>query len=119
MRDGLHNFWDTCTITDHHRAVRNFETRYGYFELRARVPDDSGLHSAWWMIGTEAKSDETAEVDILKFVVRTSIPTKAAYAFPSILGTMQVLVNKAQIIILLVMFRKIFTFTVLNGSRKA
>lgn len=66
MRDGLHNFWDTCTITDHHRAVRNFETRYGYFELRARVPDDSGLHSAWWMIGTEAKSDETAEVDIFE-----------------------------------------------------
>lgn len=66
MRDGLHNFWDTCTITDHHRAVRNFETRYGYFELRARVPDDSGLHSAWWMIGTEAKSDKTAEVDIFE-----------------------------------------------------
>lgn len=66
MRDGLHNFWDTCTITDHHRAVRNFETRYGYFELRARVPDDSGLHSAWWMIGTETKSDETAEADIFE-----------------------------------------------------
>ena len=66
MRDGLHNFWDTCTITDHHRAVRNFETRYGYFELRARVPNDSGLHSAWWMIGTEAKADETAEVDIFE-----------------------------------------------------
>ena len=38
MRDGMHNFWDTCTITDHHRAVTNFETKYGYFELRARVP---------------------------------------------------------------------------------
>ena len=47
MRDGMHNFWDTCTITDHHRAVTNFETKYGYFELRARVPHDGGLHSAW------------------------------------------------------------------------
>jgi hypothetical protein len=46
MRDGMHNFWDTCTITDHHRAVTNFETKYGYFELRARIPNDSGLHSA-------------------------------------------------------------------------
>ncbi len=66
MRDGMHNFWDTCTITDHHRAVTNFETKYGYFELRARIPNDSGLHSAWWMIGTEAKADETAEIDIFE-----------------------------------------------------
>lgn len=66
MRDGMHNFWDTCTIIDHHRAVTNFETKYGYFELRARIPNDSGLHSAWWMIGTEAKADETAEIDIFE-----------------------------------------------------
>lgn len=66
MRDGMHNFWDTCTITDHHRAVTNFETKYGYFELRARIPNDGGLHSAWWMIGTEAKADETAEIDIFE-----------------------------------------------------
>jgi len=46
MRDGMHKFWDTCTITNHHRAVTNFETKYGYFELRARVPNDGGLHSA-------------------------------------------------------------------------
>lgn len=66
MRDGMHLFWDTCTITDHHRAVTNFETRYGYFELRAKVPSDSGLHSAWWMTGTEARADETAEIDIFE-----------------------------------------------------
>lgn len=66
MRDGMHNFWDTCTITDHHRAVTNFETKYGYFELRARVPHDGGLHSAWWMIGTEARADETAEIDVFE-----------------------------------------------------
>lgn len=66
MRDGLHNFWDTCTILDHHRAVNNFVTKYGYFELRARVPHDGGLHSAWWMIGTEARPDQTGEIDIFE-----------------------------------------------------
>jgi len=66
MRDGMHKFWDTCTITNHHRAVTNFETKYGYFELRARVPNDGGLHSAWWMIGSEEKADETAEIDIFE-----------------------------------------------------
>lgn len=66
MRDGLHNFWDSCTILDHHRAVNNFVTKYGYFELRARIPNDGGLHSAWWMIGTEAKPDQTGEIDIFE-----------------------------------------------------
>ena len=44
MRDGMHLFWDSCTVLDHHRAVTNFETKYGYFELRAKVPGDGGLH---------------------------------------------------------------------------
>lgn len=66
MRDGMHLFWDSCTMLDHHRAVTNFETQYGYFELRARVPGDGGLHSAWWMIGNEARATQTAEIDIFE-----------------------------------------------------
>lgn len=66
MRDGMHNFWSTCTITDHHRAVSNYETKYGYFEIRARVPNDGGLHSAWWMIGAENREKETGEIDIFE-----------------------------------------------------
>ena len=66
MRDGMHLFWDSCTVLDHHRAVTNFETKYGYFELRAKVPGDGGLHSAWWMIGNESAAHETAEIDIFE-----------------------------------------------------
>lgn len=66
MRDGMHLFWNSCTMLDHHRAVTNFETRYGYFELRARVPGDGGLHSAWWMIGNETRANQTAEIDIFE-----------------------------------------------------
>ena len=66
MRDGMHLFWDSCYITGHHRAVTNFETQYGYFELRARVPRDGGLHSAWWMIGNEERAGRNAEIDIFE-----------------------------------------------------
>lgn len=66
MRDGLHHFWKTCSITEHHRAISNFETKYGYFELRARIPKDGGLHSAWWMIGTESRPQEAGEIDIFE-----------------------------------------------------
>lgn len=66
MRDGMHLFWDSCYITGHHRAVTNFETRYGYFELRARVPHDGGLHSAWWMIGNEEHPGRNAELDLFE-----------------------------------------------------
>ena len=66
MRDGMHLFWDSCYITEHHRAVTNFETKYGYFELRARVPSDGGLHSAWWMIGNETRAQQNAEIDIFE-----------------------------------------------------
>ena len=92
MRDGMHNFWDTCTITDHHRAVTNFETKYGYFELRARVPHDGGLHSAWWMV-------------------------KAVFAFPCIHGQTAAARNKAWITTLRAMYHRISMCMDLNGSQ--
>lgn len=70
MRDGMHRFESSCTILDHHRACTNFETKYGYFELRAKVPGDSGLHSAWWMIGTQDSAEEAAELDIFEIIGR-------------------------------------------------
>jgi len=66
MRDGMHLFWDNCYITGHNRAVTNFETKYGYFEIRARVPHDGGLHSAWWMIGNEEHAGQNSEIDIFE-----------------------------------------------------
>lgn len=51
-----------------------FTIRYGYFELRAKLPDcGGGGHVAWWMIGTQDDahggtnvSEQTGEIDIIE-----------------------------------------------------
>lgn len=69
MRDGMHRFdKNLCTITDHHPAINNFITQYGYFELRAKVPSAGGIHSAWWMIGAEDFRNQQAEIDIFEIL---------------------------------------------------
>lgn len=69
MRDGMHRFdKNLCTITDHHPAINNFITQYGYFELRAKVPSAGGIHSAWWMIGAENFRNQQAEIDIFEIL---------------------------------------------------
>lgn len=68
MKDGLH-IWDSSLgITGHTPAVDNYATKYGYFELRAKAQKGGGIHSAWWMIGTQNQYDKSAEVDIFEIL---------------------------------------------------
>ncbi|WP_040677744.1 glycoside hydrolase family 16 protein [Nitratireductor pacificus] len=43
-----------------------FAQQYGYFEMRARLPDGPGVWPAFWLIGKD-RSKATAEIDILEY----------------------------------------------------
>jgi hypothetical protein len=52
---------------DHHEPMFDgYTTRYGYFEIRTKLPSGSGGHIAWWMIGCEDSPSEDAEIDIIE-----------------------------------------------------
>ena len=68
MRDGLHRYGDDLGLNHHDRAFMNLVTKYGYFEVRAKVAKGSGLNSAWWMIGFENEKEQNAEIDIFELL---------------------------------------------------
>lgn len=44
-----------------------FAIKYGYFEMRAKLPDcKGGGHIAWWLIGTQDEENHDGEIDILE-----------------------------------------------------
>ncbi|WP_193318012.1 MULTISPECIES: glycoside hydrolase family 16 protein [Streptomyces] len=43
-----------------------YATRYGYFEIRAKTSARSGLHAAFWTVGTQDTATQNAEIDILE-----------------------------------------------------
>ncbi len=43
-----------------------YTTKYGYFEIRAKIPGGKGGHVAWWMIGCQDKPSQSAEIDIVE-----------------------------------------------------
>lgn len=68
----IHNFSGT---TDNHdrETWYGYKTKYGYFEIRAKLADcGGGGHQAWWMVGMQQDTDDwfhsqqTAEIDILE-----------------------------------------------------
>lgn len=68
----IHNFSGT---TDNHDRPTwyGYTTKYGYFELRAKLANcGGGGHQAWWMVGMQQDTDDwfnsrqTAEIDILE-----------------------------------------------------
>lgn len=55
-KTGLHKFGSNKY--DQSRVIPTFDgsatTKYGYFEIRAKLPDETdGSHNAWWMIGNQ------------------------------------------------------------------
>lgn len=68
MRDGLHRFGPEVQTIGHHRATVKYETKYGYFELRAKVQVGGGIHSAWWMVGSQNNPTDVTEIDIFEIL---------------------------------------------------
>ncbi|MDO5581362.1 MAG: glycoside hydrolase family 16 protein [Planctomycetia bacterium] len=48
--------WDKETKTA--KTIDKFTTKYGWFELRCRMPKGSGLHSAFWLLQKDADKQE-------------------------------------------------------------
>ena len=60
---GLHK----TTPQDHTiPTIWNYTPTYGYFEIRAKTSARSGLHAAFWAIGTQDSPDENGEIDIVE-----------------------------------------------------
>lgn len=56
---GMLSSWDACNS--------GFAQKYGYFEIRARLPGAPGFWPAFWLIGVD-KRQGTAEIDVFEFL---------------------------------------------------
>lgn len=68
----IHNFSGT-TDNKERDTWYGYKTKYGYFEMRAKLADcGGGGNQAWWMVGMQQDTDdwfnskETGEIDILE-----------------------------------------------------
>src|SRR5690606_1359388 len=58
--------WQSGLLASVDPKGNGFSQQYGYFEIRARLPEGPGLWPAFWLIGKD-RSDYTAEIDVLEF----------------------------------------------------
>jgi len=66
MRDFVHMNHYGLQIQDHQPTVDKYVTKYGYFEIRAKMQGGSGMAPAWWMVGFQDDKLQTAEIDIFE-----------------------------------------------------
>ena len=55
-----------CSMDKDGAGQHGFAQQYGYFEMRARLPDGPGVWPAFWLIGVD-KSKSSAEIDVLEY----------------------------------------------------
>ncbi|WP_246705527.1 glycoside hydrolase family 16 protein [Rhizobium sp. P40RR-XXII] len=58
--------WRSGLIASVDRNGDGFSQQYGYFEMRARLPDGPGVWPAFWLIGKD-RSKSTAEIDVIEY----------------------------------------------------
>lgn len=63
---GQHKFNPECVVREEQVNQRTYLPLYGYFEIRAKVPDTRSNVSALWMIGYEENPEESAEICIFE-----------------------------------------------------
>ncbi len=65
-RDHLHKFGELGSGATYNRAIPTFDgfaTKYGYFEIRLKMPSTrDGSHFAWWMVGTQDDQNASAQL---------------------------------------------------------
>ena len=55
-----------CSVDRDGAGQEGFTQRYGYFEMRAKLPDGPGTWPAFWLVGAD-KSDGSAEIDVMEY----------------------------------------------------
>lgn len=68
-KDWWHRFNYSMPNNHHEPDFNGYTTKYGYFEIRAKESNvGGGGHQAWWMVGTEDTSSNSAnpEIDIIE-----------------------------------------------------
>ncbi len=55
-----------CSMDRDGAGQKGFAQRFGYFEMRARLPDGPGVWPAFWLIGTD-KDKGASEIDVLEY----------------------------------------------------
>ncbi len=64
-RDGK-GVWRSGLLASVDSKGNGFSQEYGYFEMRARLPDGPGVWPAFWLIGKD-RSKSTAEIDVVEY----------------------------------------------------
>ncbi|WEX10489.1 glycoside hydrolase family 16 protein [Chelativorans sp. AA-79] len=65
-RKGEDGKWRSGLLASVDPKGEGFAQQYGYFEMRARLPEGPGLWPAFWLIGKD-RSSYTAEIDVMEF----------------------------------------------------
>jgi len=55
-----------CSMDKDGAGQHGFAQQFGYFEMRARLPDGPGVWPAFWLIGTD-KSRYSSEIDVMEY----------------------------------------------------
>ena len=55
-----------CSMDKDGPGQHGFAQRYGYFEMRARLPDGPGVWPAFWLIGVD-KTSSASEIDVIEY----------------------------------------------------
>jgi hypothetical protein len=58
--------WRSGLIASVDEHGNGFSQQYGYFEMRARLPDGPGVWPAFWLIGKD-RSKATSEIDVIEY----------------------------------------------------
>lgn len=66
--DGARNNWTSARLTT--RGLR--EQKYGYIEIRARIPGGKGVFPAFWALGADGKKwPHAGEFDMMEYIGRS------------------------------------------------
>ncbi|MCJ2089599.1 glycoside hydrolase family 16 protein [Methylobacterium sp. E-005] len=55
-----------CSVDRDGPGQQGFTQKYGYFELRAKLPEGEGAWPAFWLVGSD-KSNGSTEIDVLEY----------------------------------------------------